>query len=95
MSDKLTLNLGLRYQAETALTEKFHKGGPAVGVFLQLVAAAHPELPIPGRPFTFGQLIRAQADGDASVLAELGRPVLSLALTEVDAGIQRVIDAAS
>mgnify|MGYP005609821445 CR=1 FL=1 len=76
-------------------TGQFHKGGPAVGVFLQLVAAEHPELPIPGRPFTFGQLIRAQADGDASVLAEHGRPVLSLALTEVDAGIQRVIDAAS
>jgi glucose-6-phosphate isomerase len=76
-------------------TGQYHKGGPAVGVFLQLVAAAHPELGIPGRPFAFGPLIRAQADGDASVLAAHGRPVLSLALTNVDEGIARVLDASS
>lgn len=76
-------------------TGQFHKGGPAVGAFLQLVAATHPDLPIPGRPFAFGPLIRAQADGDASVLAAHGRPVLSLALTDVDEGIARVLDASS
>ena len=75
-------------------TGQYHKGGPANGVFLQLVAATHPALPIPGRPFDFGQLIRAQADGDASVLAAHGRPVLSLALTDVDAGIARVLSIA-
>ena len=40
------------------------------------------DLDIPGRPFTFGQLISAQAQGDAAVLAEHERPVLILTLTE-------------
>ena len=39
-----------------------------------------------GRPFTFGQYIQAQAAGDASVLAERGRPVLTLTLRDVAAG---------
>lgn len=68
-------------------TGQYHKGGPAVGVFLQLVAEpdAATDLEIPERPFTFGQLIQAQAAGDASVLAEHGRPVLTLTLSDVAA----------
>jgi len=68
-------------------TGQFHKGGPAVGVFLQLTTDEERDLQIPGRPFTFGQLIRAQADGDGSVLAEHGRPVLSLTLTDPAASL--------
>lgn len=68
-------------------TGQFHKGGPAVGVFLQLTADPDLDLAIPDRPFSFGQLIRAQAAGDASVLAEHGRPVLTLTLTNITAGI--------
>jgi len=63
-------------------TGQYHKGGPATGVFLQLTTVASSDLEIPGRPFTFGQLIQAQAAGDASVLAEHGRPVLTLTLTD-------------
>ena len=63
-------------------TGQFHKGGPAVGVFLQITTVESEDLQIPGRPFTFGQLIRAQAAGDASVLADHGRPVLSLTVTD-------------
>jgi glucose-6-phosphate isomerase len=63
-------------------TGQFHKGGPAVGVFLQITAAAAVDLEIPDRPFSFGQLIQAQAAGDASVLAEHGRPVLTLTLVD-------------
>ncbi len=59
-------------------TGQFHKGGPAVGVFLQIVERATEDLAIPDRPFTLGQLIQAQAAGDASVLADHGRPVLTL-----------------
>jgi glucose-6-phosphate isomerase len=72
-------------------TGQFHKGGPAVGVFLQLVTIEDEDLAIPGRPFTFGQLIRAQADGDASVLAAHGRPVLSLALRRPGASVPLVL----
>ncbi|CAN5177129.1 glucose-6-phosphate isomerase [soil metagenome] len=63
-------------------TGQFHKGGPATGVFLQLTATEEADLPIPDSPFSFGELIRAQAAGDAAVLAEHGRPVLSLKLTD-------------
>lgn len=65
-------------------TGQYHKGGPAIGVFLQLVGAESGEdVDIPGRPFTFGQLIQAQSAGDASVLADHGRPVLTLVLGDV------------
>ena len=64
-------------------TGQFHKGGPAIGVFLQLVGTTAEDLEIPDRPFTFGQLIQAQAVGDATVLAEHGRPVLSLTVDDV------------
>ena len=74
-------------------TGQFHKGGPAVGVFLQITTIEDEDLQIPDRPFTFGQLIRAQASGDASVLAEHGRPVLTLTLRNPSASIPVVVDA--
>ena len=63
-------------------TGQFHKGGPAVGVFLQITQDPEEDLAIPDSPFTFGQLIQYQAAGDASVLADHGRPVLTLTLTD-------------
>jgi glucose-6-phosphate isomerase len=71
-------------------TGQFHKGGPAIGVFLQVTAAAATDLPIPGCPFTFGELISAQAAGDAQVLSEHGRPVLRLHLTDRAAGVRQL-----
>ncbi|MEO6941523.1 MAG: glucose-6-phosphate isomerase [Terrimesophilobacter sp.] len=72
-------------------TGQFHKGGPAVGVFLQLTADEPHDLAIPDRPFTFGQLIHAQAQGDAAVLAQHGRPVLTLTLTEPEKGLATLL----
>ncbi len=63
-------------------TGQLHKGGPAVGVYLQLTAAPGSDLDVPDRPFTFGRLVAAQAAGDATVLADHGRPVLRLHLTD-------------
>lgn len=71
-------------------TGQFHKGGPAIGVFLQVTAASSEDLAIPERPFTFGELIAAQAAGDAQVLSEHGRPVLRLHLTERAAGVAQL-----
>jgi len=71
-------------------TGQFHKGGPAIGVFLQITAAPAEDLAIPDRPFTFGQLISAQAAGDAQVLAGHGRPVLRLHLTDRAAGVAQL-----
>ena len=62
-------------------TGQYHKGGPRQGVFLQLVSRSADDLAVPGRDFTFGELIASQAAGDAKVLADLGRPVLTLTLT--------------
>jgi len=72
-------------------TGQFHKGGPAIGVFLQITAVAAEDLAIPDRPFTFGQLIQSQAAGDASVLAEHGRPVLTLTLTDPAIGAAALV----
>ena len=73
-------------------TGQFHKGGPAIGVFLQVTAASATDLAIPDRPFSFGELISAQAAGDAQVLSEHGRPVLRLHLTDRAAGVRQLQD---
>jgi glucose-6-phosphate isomerase len=71
-------------------TGQYHKGGPATGVYLQITAAPHEDLAIPGRDFTFGDFITAQAGGDAQVLANRGRPVLRLHLTDHDSGVAQL-----
>ncbi|MDQ5841500.1 MAG: glucose-6-phosphate isomerase [Chloroflexota bacterium] len=71
-------------------TGQYHKGGPATGVYLQITAAPYEDLAIPGREFTFGDFITAQAGGDAQVLADHGRPVLRLHLNDHDAGLAQL-----
>jgi hypothetical protein len=65
----VTHGFGPRYLHSTG---QLHKGGPPSGVFLQLVEDTGSELPIPGRPFGFGRLFRAQAAGDYASLADRG-----------------------
>ena len=74
-------------------TGQFHKGGPATGVYLQVTTEPHEDLAIPGREFSFGDFVAAQAKGDAQVLAEHGRPVLQLHLTDHDAGLDQLTSA--
>jgi glucose-6-phosphate isomerase len=61
-------------------TGQYHKGGPPIGVYLQITGYVLNDLPIPGREFSYGTLITAQAAGDGKVLADHGRPVLRLHL---------------
>ncbi|MGZ0067718.1 glucose-6-phosphate isomerase [Microbacterium arborescens] len=75
-------------------TGQYHKGGPANGVFLQITERTDVDLEIPGRPFTFGRLIEAQASGDAAVLAERGRPVVTLTLTDPATEVLTLFEAA-
>ena len=63
-------------------TGQFHKGGPPVGVFVQVTGQLAEDLQVPDRPFTFGRLKDSQAQGDASVLADHGRPVLTLRVSD-------------
>ncbi|WP_403025025.1 glucose-6-phosphate isomerase [Salinibacterium sp. GXW1014] len=74
-------------------TGQYHKGGPANGVFLQIVTEGEHDLEIPDRPFTFGMLLRAQAAGDASVLEDHGRPVLTLTVRDIERGLTAIRDA--
>ncbi|MGJ9401937.1 glucose-6-phosphate isomerase [Arthrobacter sp. KK5.5] len=74
-------------------TGQFHKGGPKVGVYLLITADSALDISIPERPFTFGQLISAQAAGDGQVLADLGRPVLRLHLNDRVGGIAQLREA--
>ncbi|MHA7286094.1 glucose-6-phosphate isomerase [Arthrobacter sp. MDT3-44] len=71
-------------------TGQYHKGGSPIGSYLQLTGATSADLAIPDRPFTFGELISAQAAGDAQVLADHGRPVLRLHLTDRAAGVEQL-----
>jgi len=73
-------------------TGQFHKGGPAEGVYLQITADPTEDLAVPGKEYTFGRLIAAQSAGDASVLADHGRPVLRIHLTDRAAGVARLLE---
>ncbi len=55
-------------------TGQFHKGGPPVGRFLQLVHDGPEDAEIPGAPYTFTTLKNAQAAGDLETLRELELP---------------------
>ncbi|MHB8573051.1 MAG: glucose-6-phosphate isomerase [Candidatus Dormibacteria bacterium] len=56
-------------------TGQLHKGGPAEGVFVQVFMAPERDLAIPGKDFTFGTLIAAQAEGDLESLRARGLQV--------------------
>jgi glucose-6-phosphate isomerase len=76
-------------------TGQFHKGGPPVGIYIQVTGEPAEDLAVPGRDFTFGTLITAQAAGDAQVLADHGRPVLRLHLRDQHAGVPLLREALS
>jgi glucose-6-phosphate isomerase len=75
-------------------TGQYHKGGPQQGVFIQVVDESAEDFPIPGRPFTFGVLLAAQAHGDAEVLSQHGRPVLTLR-AKTAAGFVEIVEGLS
>jgi hypothetical protein len=67
-----TVAYGPRYLHSTG---QLHKGGPNTGVFAQVVDEPTEDRPVPGRPYTFGRLIAAQAVGDLAALRDRGRRV--------------------
>jgi transaldolase / glucose-6-phosphate isomerase len=76
----VTHGYGPRYPHSTG---QLHKGGPNTGLFLQVIDDPGDELPIPGKPFGFRRLIRAQAAGDLETLKERGRRVARVRLEDV------------
>jgi glucose-6-phosphate isomerase len=80
-----TLGFGPRYLHSTG---QLHKGGPNTGVFIQIVDEERiNDVPIPGKPFTFGALIDAQALGDLRSLRAAGRRVARTTLSALRAAI--------
>lgn len=70
-----TLGYGPRFLHSTG---QLHKGGPPVGHFLQITERVAQDVPIPGLPYSFGQLEAAQAEGDLRALRGRGRPALRI-----------------
>ena len=71
------LEIGPRYLHSTG---QLYKGGPDTGLFLLLTAEEPEDLPVPGEPFTFGILKRAQALGDFQAMQQKGRRILRVHL---------------
>jgi hypothetical protein len=76
-----SVQFGPRYLHSTG---QVHKGGPNSGVFVQIVDGVEQDLPIPGQTYSFGTLMRAQADGDLMALGGNGRRVTRVALLELE-----------
>jgi transaldolase / glucose-6-phosphate isomerase len=76
----VTHGYGPRYMHSTG---QLHKGGPNTGLFLQVIDDQGDEIPIPGKPFGFRRLIRAQATGDFETLKERGRRVARVRLEDM------------
>jgi hypothetical protein len=75
-----TLGIGPRFLHSTG---QLHKGGPATGVFLQVVGEDPTDVAIPGRDLGFSALKQAQADGDLVALQERGLRAARVSLDDL------------
>ena len=73
----VTVGYGPRYLHSTG---QLHKGGPNTGIFFLLTADDAEELQIPGKPYSFKVMKRAQALGDLESLRRHGRRVMRIHL---------------
>lgn len=87
-----TVGYGPRFLHSTG---QLHKGGANNGVFLQLVADARQDVPVPGETYSFAGLRDAQAQGDLQVLRRRGRRALRVDLStfgnDVEAGLAALL----
>jgi transaldolase/glucose-6-phosphate isomerase len=87
----VTLGYGPRFLHSTG---QLHKGGSDRCRFLQIVDEPTEDVAVPETRFTFGTLIRAQAEGDRQALEQRGRKVLRLQLgRDDDAALKKVLAA--
>ncbi len=86
----VTLGYGPRFLHSTG---QLHKGGPDTGVFLQITAGRQDDAEVPGRGYSFGTLIDAQAIGDLESLAARERRRLRLHLADSSTDLQSVASA--
>jgi len=82
-----TVGYGPRFLHSTG---QLHKGGANNGVFIQITADVK-DVEIPGEPYTFGALIRAQAVGDLLALKNHKRRAIRIHLgDDVSGGLQQL-----
>jgi transaldolase/glucose-6-phosphate isomerase len=85
----VTLGYGPRFLHSTG---QLHKGGADRCRFLQIVDRPAEDVPVPESSYTFGTLIRAQAEGDRQALEQRGRQVLRVQLDQDDdQGLRRLL----
>ena len=69
-------------------TGQLHKGGSPIGWFMQLTSDHPADRQIPSWPYTFGELIDAQAAGDFAAIEAHDLPILRVHLgSDPDAGL--------
>src|SRR3954463_7655851 len=69
-------------------TGQLHKGGARIGWFIQLTSDHPDDIEIPGWPYSFGQLIDAQAAGDFAAIDGHDLPIVRVHLgADPDAGL--------
>ena len=87
----VTLGLGPRFLHSTG---QLHKGGPNIGLFMQITVEDKANPAIPEAPYGFSILKQAQAAGDLQSLQSKDRRVVRLHLTgDVDKGLHKILDA--
>jgi glucose-6-phosphate isomerase len=68
-------------------TGQLHKGGAPIGWFIQLTSDHPVDRPISGWPYTFGQLIDAQAQGDFEAIESHDLPIVRVHLTDPESDL--------
>jgi hypothetical protein len=68
-------------------TGQLHKGGAPIGWFIQLTSDHPVDRPIPGWPYTFGELIDAQAQGDFEAIEAHDLPIVRIHLADPETGL--------
>jgi transaldolase/glucose-6-phosphate isomerase len=76
-----TVGFGPRFLHSTG---QLHKGGPNTGLFVQVTDEPSGDVEIPGKPYTFGTLIKAQAAGDLLALRDRDRRVVRVSLQQLE-----------
>jgi glucose-6-phosphate isomerase len=93
---ELRREVGERYHIATTLgygprflhsTGQLYKGGQNTGLFLQFTANHVKDLPIPGKPYTFGTVADAQALGDFQSLQAAGRQVIRIQMSQSEVSV--------
>ena len=90
-----TLGYGPRFLHSTG---QLHKGDAGKGLFIQFIAQAQEDIPIPDNPgdnkssMTFGILIKAQASGDRQALLDSHRNVITIDLGKDTIGNLKMIE---